>query len=292
MAGSASSPTAADADAVVAAARAGEPDRYLAALLAPPPARAGLLALAAFSAEIGRVPFIATREPAIGEIRLQWWRDALEPSDDRARTGNPVADALRAAVGRHALPRALLLDMIEARSFDVGGEIMADDAALQNYLWKSEGVLFALAVRILSADPGADNHVAAAAAASGHAYGMTRLLLGLAHALACGHLPLPQTRLESSGVTRQELLDGDAGDSVTVLLASLREEARKSVAVGRQHVANLPREARASFLPLALVEPYLRAMQRRGRDLLRAPAEIAPLTRVVRIAMAHWLGRI
>jgi hypothetical protein len=41
-----------------------------------------------------------------------------------------------------------------------------------------------------------------------------------------------------------------------------------------------------------LVEPYLRAMQRRGRDLLRAPAEIAPLTRVVRIAMAHWLGRV
>jgi hypothetical protein len=41
-----------------------------------------------------------------------------------------------------------------------------------------------------------------------------------------------------------------------------------------------------------LVQSYLRALERPGRDLLRAPVELMPLTRVVRIAMAHWLGRI
>jgi hypothetical protein len=59
------SPTVA-ADAVAAAARLGEFDRYLAALLAPPSARADLLALAAFASEVARVPFIVTGEPAIG----------------------------------------------------------------------------------------------------------------------------------------------------------------------------------------------------------------------------------
>ena len=34
------------------------------------------------------------------------------------------------------------------------------------------------------------------------------------------------------------------------------------------------------FHPLALVETYLRALERPGRDVLRTPAEIAPLTRV------------
>jgi phytoene synthase len=57
-------------------------------------------------------------------------------------------------------------------------------------------------------------------------------------------------------------------------------------------VANLPRHVRPAFLPLALVEPYLRALERPGRDVLRAPAALAPLTRVWRIAAAHWLGRI
>jgi 15-cis-phytoene synthase len=57
-------------------------------------------------------------------------------------------------------------------------------------------------------------------------------------------------------------------------------------------VANLPRELRLAFLPLALVETYLRALERPGRDVLRAPAGIAPLTRVFKIAAAHWLGRL
>jgi 15-cis-phytoene synthase len=289
VADGASSQTAA-ADAVVAAARAGEPDRYLAALLAPPAARADLLALAAFAGEVARVPHIAGSEPAIGEIRLQWWRDALQPADDVALTGNPVADALRAAARRHHLPRALLLDIIEARSFELAGEVMADDAALQTYLWKSEGALFALAGRILAPGPSAD--MEAAAAAGGQAYGLARLLLGLAHTLSHGRLLLPQSRLEAAGVTQAELLAGESGPGVAALLAGLRDEARASLVTSRQHVANLPREARPAFLPLALVQSYLRALERPGRDLLRGVVEIAPLTRVVRIAMARWLGRI
>ena len=289
MAASASRPTAA-ADAVVASARAGEPDRYLAALLAPPAARSGLLALAAFAGEIARVPYIASSEPAIGEIRLQWWRDALQPADEAARTGNPIADALRAAARSHALPRALLLDIIEARSLDVAGEAMADDAALHSQLWKSEGALFALAGRILA--PDAEVAVDAAAAASGHAYGLTRLLLDLPRTLSRGRVPVPQSRLAAAGVTRPELLAAEDGRRVTNLLAGLRDEVRTSLVTSRQCVANLPREARTAFLPLALVQSYLRALERPGRDLLRAPVELTPLTRVVRIAMAHWLGRI
>src|SRR4249920_224039 len=94
--------TAPTAETVATSARAGEPDRYLAALLAPPAARDGLLALAAFSAELGRIGQLVTREPMMGEIRLQWWRDALRPRDSGERTGNPVADALREAMLRHA----------------------------------------------------------------------------------------------------------------------------------------------------------------------------------------------
>ncbi len=289
MAASANRPTAA-ADAVVASARAGEPDRYLAALLAPPAARSGLLALAAFAGEIARVPYIASSEPAIGEIRLQWWRDALQPADEAAHTGNPVADALRAAARSHALPRALLLDIIEARSLDVAGEAMADDAALHSHLRKSEGALFALAGRILA--PDAEVAIDAAAAASGHAYGLTRLLLDLPRTLSRGRVPVPQSRLAAAGVTRPELLAAEDGRKVTNLLAGLRDEVRTSLVMSRQCVANLPREARTAFLPLALVQSYLRALERPGRDVLRAPVELMPLTRVVRIAMAHWLGRI
>ncbi len=288
MAAGAGTPGAAD-ESLAATAREGEPDRYLAALLAPPPARAGLLALAAFASELARIPLLVTREPAMGEIRLQWWRDALEQPQS-ARSGHPVADAVRDAAVRYGLPRALLHDMIDARSADLQREPLADDLALANHLWDSEGVLFALAGRVLGA-PG-DGPVVSAAAASARAYGLARLLVGLPHALARGRVPLPLARLEAAGVRPADLTAGTASPALDGVLADLRAEARRNHEAGRQHVAKLPRAVRVAFLPLALVRPYLRALERAGRHPLREPAEIAPLTRVCRIAAAHWLGRL
>ena len=276
-------------DAVIASARLGEPDRYLAALLAPPAARADLLALAAFSSELARVPLLVTRERAMGEIRLQWWRDALEVPDGAARTGNPVADAVRATMRRFNLSPALLLDVIDAREVDLDQQPMPDDAALTAYLWKTEGALFALAAGLLHREAGGE--VQAAAVAGGQAYGLARLLLGLPYALARGRLPLPRSRLDAANVGSGELLSGEGGANVAGILASLCAEARIALATSRKHVADLPRPMRAAFLPLALVETYLRALERRGHDVLRSPVEIAPLTRVWRIAVAHWLGR-
>ena len=56
--------------------RAGDKDRFLAALFAPQKYRRALYALYAFNLEVTRTRELA-REPMPGEIRLQWWRDAL-----------------------------------------------------------------------------------------------------------------------------------------------------------------------------------------------------------------------
>jgi phytoene synthase len=274
---------------LAASARAGEPDRYLAALLAPPPARIGLLALAACAAELANVPRLVRREPAMGEIRLQWWRDALElPLPER--TGNPIADALRAAVAEHALPRTLLGDVIEARASDLRAEPIADDEALRRELWNSEGTLFALAGRILARDP--EPGLDAAAAASGQAYGLARLLLRLPGTLSRGRVAVPLTRLAAAGIAPEDLLRGEGADRIGGLLADLRADARASLVAARQHVAQLLRGTRAGFLPLALVESYLRALERQRGNPLRQEAGIAPITRLTKIAVGRWLGRI
>jgi hypothetical protein len=96
-------------------ARRLEPDRYLAALLSPRRARQDLVALAAFFGEMAHIPR-AVSDPIIGEIRLQWWRDALANVRAGAATGSPVADALGRAIVRHALPEELLLSVIDGRA--------------------------------------------------------------------------------------------------------------------------------------------------------------------------------
>jgi 15-cis-phytoene synthase len=279
----------ADGEAVAAAARAGEPDRYLAALLAPPPRREALLALAAFAAEVARIPRLVVREPLMGEMRLQWWRDALALAEGQ-RTGHGVADAVRRAGRSYGLPAALLEGLIEARLFELGGGPFADERKLHEFLWSTEGALFALAARVLGLPPGAD--VDAVCGAAGQAYGMARLLFALPQSLAQGRIPFSQTAIAKAGVDARELLAGTARTGVDALLGDCRAQIRHSLGSARRLVARLPRGSRIAFLPLALVRSYVRAQARADRLSLREEARIAPLTRVSRIAAAHVFGRL
>ena len=64
------------------------------------------------------------REPMPGEIRLQWWRDALFGAGPGEAAAHPVAAALRDVVVRYRLPPAALADLIDARAFDLYDEPM------------------------------------------------------------------------------------------------------------------------------------------------------------------------
>ena len=76
-----------------AVVRAADKDRFIAALFAPAGLRRHLHALYAFNSEIARVRD-AAREVLPGEIRLQWWRDALAGEARGEADANPIAAAL------------------------------------------------------------------------------------------------------------------------------------------------------------------------------------------------------
>ena len=79
-------------------------DRYLAALFARSGPRADLLALYAFNLELAKIRELV-REPMMGLIRLQWWRDCIAEIYAGNVRRHQVAQPLAAAVARHGLPR-------------------------------------------------------------------------------------------------------------------------------------------------------------------------------------------
>ena len=117
-------------------------DRYLAALFAPAERRDALLALYAFNVEIGRVREVA-REVLPGEIRLQWWSDVLNGERGGEAAAHPIATALLFAVERNGLPTRGLLDLIEARRFDLYDEPMAAIADLESYAKQTSSAVIA-----------------------------------------------------------------------------------------------------------------------------------------------------
>lgn len=225
----------------------------------------------------------------LGEIRLQWWRDALEQLATGEATGNPVADALGAAVRENALPAPALLGMIDARAFDVSGEVMPDLPALKAYLNKTAGALFALGAHVLQSSALRPED---AAREAGLAFGLTGLMRDLSVHRARGRLFLPATAFTDAGIEPGEVLAGVSDRRLDAALAMLRGEARDALARARTALGDTGKEVRAAFLPLALVEPYLDALARPAHDPLREAADINPLRRLWRLTRAAMRGRL
>ena len=156
-------------------------------------------------------------EPMAGEIRLQWWREVI--AGERPGEGSPVAAALLDTVSRRELSGAALLRIIDAQEFDLADEPMAALAALEGYAAETAGTLFQLSAQLL-----AGGELAAYEAASrpaGAAYGLATM--------------------------RREAVGARAWKS----------HARIYLDEATAKLPALPADARAAFLPLALVPLYL-----------------------------------
>lgn len=272
-------------DTVRRIARSGDPDRAIAALFAPRAVRADLLALYAFNVELARIAEQVS-EPALGAMRLQWWREALERAAKGEATGHPVADALGATLTQRQLSPKRIEALIDARAFDVATKIMPDWNALEAYLEDTAGALFALSAESLGAG---GPSLAPAASQGGLAYGLTGLMRALPVHAASGRVYLPADALMRHGTSPERVLAGETSEGLLALLAELRRKARNAMDEARRHVGGLDASAQTAFLPLCQVDPYLAALEKSGRDPLREIADINPLYRLWR--MATWRSR-
>lgn len=235
-------------------------DRYLACLLSPIDKRSALAALYAFNAEIARIRDVV-REPLPGEIRLQWWRDLLEGTAQGDSGGNPVAAALLSAIETYRLPRRTLIDMIEARIFDLYDDPLSDRNALEGYAGETASALIQLASLILSADEAPKS--AEAAGHAGVAQSIAGLLLLLPIHRRRHQLYLPLDILSATGLDRDAFLAGEDKPRISAAIEAF-------AGLGLEHLARARKAGPVSpavspaFLPVALAEPVLRRAAKAG----------------------------
>ena len=150
-----------DLDALV---RRTDPDRWLAGrFVADRTARADLMALYAFNHELARAAEVAS-QPLVAEMRLAWWREALEEMfEGRPVRKHPAAQALARAVASRGLEREPLEALVDARLRDLEGWPLKAEETL-DYLDATAGRLMGVAARLLApeADPAVVRHAARA----------------------------------------------------------------------------------------------------------------------------------
>ena len=128
-----------------------DPDRWLASrFIVDRAARADVVALYAFDHELARAGAV-TSNPLTAEIRLVWWREALdEIFAGRPVRPHPTAEALAVAVRAHGLPPEPLEAMIEARLAVLEAPSASAADALA-WAGATQGSLARLAAEILGA---------------------------------------------------------------------------------------------------------------------------------------------
>ena len=124
-------------------------DRWLAAQYAKGDDARKLLALYALQCELRRVP-ASVSEPPLGEIRLQWWRDALaDIRDGRPHRKHPVVEeAARSGLADNAFADRFEM-AISAAARPLYGEGFSDAEDVAGWTAGAEGVFDALAVQLL-----------------------------------------------------------------------------------------------------------------------------------------------
>jgi phytoene synthase len=273
------------AEETVRIVREADRDRYLSALFAPAEKRAALFALYAFNVEIARVRGLI-REALPGEIRLQWWRDAV-PGEAPA-AGNPVAEALVQTIREHELPLAAFDNMIEARLFDLYDDPMPSRTDLEGYCGETASALIQLAGLVLDRD--AALATADLAGHAGCAQAMAGLLRSLPIHLARGQCYVPRDVLSAAGTSPEEFVaeKGDAAGkrAVTAMIALAREHLAK-FEEGARH---LPPSLRPAYLPASLTDAYLSVLSRASVDPFNRIPDILPLRRNLAMARRAFFG--
>lgn len=274
-------------EACAAEVRRLDRDRYLCALFAPREARPALLALAALNLELARVRE-AVSEPLLGEIRLQWWRDAIAGIYAGEAAAHPVALALADAVAGHGLTRAHLDRLVDARALDLTDEPPADLAALEDYAEGTAASLVRLGCEALGV------RATAAHAAARHV-GIAWALVGLVRAVpfhaAQRRLYLPRDLLEGAGVTAEEVFARRPKPGLARVAGQVLDAAERRLADARALAPEVPIAARPALLPAALAELYLTRLRRAGNDPFAPGLDVGVPLRLWRLWRYRLLRR-
>jgi phytoene synthase len=264
-----------------------DPDRFLTALFAPPEPREALLLLYGFNIEIAKTREVVT-EPIIGQIRLQWWRDAIEGIYAGKVLPHPLVRGLASAIARHALEAGCFERLIAAREQDLAEEGPADLAGLVDYAEATAGSLALLAAQILGVrDAAADK----AGRALGTAWGLVGLLRAVPFHAGQRRLYLPRDLLQAAGAKTGRLFDRGPGAGIEPVVRQVAEEARRHLALARLEGRNLPRAALPVLLLARLADIHLTALARAKYDPFALPRERPALRSALSVAWGALTGR-
>jgi NADH dehydrogenase [ubiquinone] 1 alpha subcomplex assembly factor 6 len=274
--------------AVAAIVRRRDPDRFQTALFAPTGRREALFALYAFNYEIARVRESVT-DPTLGQIRLEWWREAVAAAYAGAPARHhPVAEALAEAVRATAPAREHFEALIDARAADLDDTPPANLAALEYYAEGTSSRLVLIALEILGTR---DRAAFETGRHAGIAYALAGLLRALPLTARTGRLIIPADIAARHGIDPGDWRGARGSPGFRAAVAEIADAARRHLAKARAGRRTIPHPALAALLPTVVAAHALDRLARARYDAFDPALARADPLQSLRLALAAFRHR-
>jgi NADH dehydrogenase [ubiquinone] 1 alpha subcomplex assembly factor 6 len=234
-------------------ARTHDPDRYLCALFAGPREREALFAALAFNHEVAKIRDVIS-EPMIGQIRLQWWREAIDGIIAGTPREHEVVLPLADAFGNFGLDREPFDAILDTREADLEDAPFQSQEDLTSYARGTAGALVRISFQILGVT---DAPTVRAGESIALAWCMTGLLRSIPFLARRKRLMLPMSLLTAHGARIGDYHELRDREEIRAVVGSMVETAKQCLAQAKQQQGVRFKSAAPVLLQARLARLYL-----------------------------------
>lgn len=241
-----------------------------------------MFALFAFNLEIAKTAEVVS-EPMLGQIRLQWWREAIEEIYAGQTRRHEVVGPLANAVSRRGLKKPLFDAMIDAREQDLQETAPADLDALLDYADLTGGTLAKLVEQVLGG-PGSS-----VAAAAGRAFALAGLLRAIPFHARRRQVFLPTALVADVAVDMGELFELRPHAALANAVQGMCVPLREAIDLAGKEP---DRRFFAARLPAVLARGYLRSIEKAKFNVFEDRVQRVHAGRQIALLLAAMRGRV
>lgn len=252
--------------------RDSDPDRYICALFAEPKFQQDLFSLYAFYIEISDIPH-RVKEPQLGQIRLQWWRDVIENISDTCLHYNFISRGLCQVYERYNLSSSCLNVILDTRLLDLEKYQPETISDLISYLKGTSGAVSLLALDIIGIkEPETRTAVEEVAIA----YGLIGIIRSTSFLAARDRILLPKELLQTHKILPDDIIRGSASCHLKIASQQVIDIGRAFLKRARARRIQGKRGAMCCLLLATLTNLYMARLVRFRFDAFKP--EINELT--------------
>jgi phytoene synthase len=237
-------------------------DRYTVCAGVSHDTRDALYALYAYNLEVAKIREVVS-EPMLGQIRLQWWREAIEGIYKGTPRDHAVVAALVGAIDRYKPTQSRFERLMDARELDLEDRQPETLKELSDYADATSGELACIALELLQAR---EPDLMEKARMAGAAWALCGLLYAVPFHAAQGRCYLPKELTDRHGIFVHTLYSGSSDLDLSPVVSEIVTVAQNCI---ESLEGGIALNARPALAGLSVVTADLRRLKKAKFDVFK-----------------------